>query len=258
MRARLFHKVEGSGPAIVLLHPVGLDHSFWGEFARRAAETHTVVAVDLCGHGQSDPAVPGRGIGAYAEDVAGLLDELGLSSTCLLGLSFGGMIAQEFALQNPARVSTLIVGACGGRIAPELRDAVRDRGKTDPETGMAAVVETTLARWFTSGFLNEAPVARVRERLLSDDPQGWAAGWDAIAGFSAQERLGTLNTRTLVIAGELDAGTPVAASKAVADAIPGAEFTMLSQAPHMMQIECAELFAERVLGFLSSDPLKPA
>jgi 3-oxoadipate enol-lactonase len=250
MRARLFHKIEGTGPAIVLLHPVGLDHSFWGEFASKAAETHMVVAVDLCGHGQSDPAKPGRGIGAYADDVIGLLDELGLSSTSLLGLSFGGMIAQEVALRNPARISTLVVGACAGRIPPEAREAVRGRGQTDPETGMASVVDTTVARWFTLAFIDTPAVTRVRERLLVNDPQGWAAGWDAIAGFDAQERLGTLMARTLVIAGELDAGTPVAATKAMADAIPGAEFTMLAGAPHMMQIECADRFAERTLAFL--------
>jgi 3-oxoadipate enol-lactonase len=252
MPAKLFRTIEGRGPALVLLHPVGLDHSFWGELAPRAAETRTVVAVDLCGHGRSDAALPGRGIGAYADDVIGLLDELGLASANLLGLSFGGMIAQEVALRVPQRISTLVIGACAGRIAPEAREAVRERGRTDPETGMASVVETTMARWFTPQFVDTPAVARVRERLHADDPQGWAAGWDAISGFDAQDRLGKLAARTLVVAGEFDAGTPVAATKAMADAIPNAEFTMLAGAPHMMQIECADRFTGKVLAFLQN------
>ena len=250
MSAKLFHTIEGEGPALVLLHPVGLDHSFWGAFAQKAAATHMVVAVDLCGHGQSEPARPGRSIGAYADDVASLMDELGIASARLLGLSFGGMIAQELALKASGRVSMLIVGACGTRIPAEARSAVRDRGRIDPETGMGAVVDSTIARWFTPSFVDTPAVERVRERLLANDPQGWAAGWDAIADFDALERLGRIQAPTLAIAGEFDAGTPVAATKSIADTIPGAEFAMIAGAPHMMQIECTDRFTERVLAFL--------
>ena len=250
MQQKLYHRVQGQGAPLVLLHPVGIDHSFWGPLVDAASSLHTVIAVDLLGHGSSPPAPAGRAIGAYAADVAALLDDLEMPRASLLGLSFGGMIAQEFALAYPGRLSSLVVGACGARIPPEARDAVRARGNVDPAAGMASVVDTTMQRWFTPGFMNAEPAQRVRARLLADDPAGWAAGWNAISGFEALDRLGTVAAPTLVIAGELDAGAPVATTKMIADAIPGSQFEVLSGAPHMMQIECAERFTGRVMTFL--------
>lgn len=250
MSKHLFYRKKGAGAPIILLHPVGLDHSFWGDLEGKIAEHRTVISVDLRGHGRSDSTDPNRGLGAFVEDIRELLDHLAIESVGVLGLSFGGMISQEFVLRYPQRTSLLIIGACGGRIAPEMREAVRRRGKVDEETGMASVVDTTLQRWFTPSFMGSPEVARVRERLLADDAAGWAAGWNAISQFDALDRLGTIGIPTLAIAGERDAGTPVAATKAVADAIPGAEFAVLQGAPHMMQIECADRFADRVLDFL--------
>lgn len=250
MASELFYRVTGSGSPLVLLHPVGLDHTFWEPLLTEAAQTHTVVAVDLRGHGRSGPAAYDRGIRAYAADVVALLDELGFDDAAVLGLSFGGMITQELAVTYPERVSRLIVGACGPRIPAEARETVRARGQLDPAAGMAGVVDVTLRRWFTDGFMGSEAVKRVRQRLLANDPAGWAAGWNAIAGFDALERLPTIKVPTLVVAAELDAGTPVAATQAIAAAIPGAQFAVIPGAPHMMQIECGERFTALVMAFL--------
>jgi 3-oxoadipate enol-lactonase len=250
MKNQLFHKIRGQGTPLVLLHPVGIDHNFWGPLIEQAASLHTVISVDLMGHGASPPAEPERGIGAYAADVAALLDHLGLANVTMLGLSFGGMITQEFALAYPARITALMVGACGPRIPAEAREAVRARGKVDPATGMASVVDQTMQRWFTTAFMDAEPAQRVRARLLADDPAGWAAGWNAISGFNALDRLGSIKAPAFVIAGELDAGSPVATTKAIADAIPGSQFEILPGAPHMMQIECADRFTDSVMTFL--------
>ncbi len=250
MHQQIFHKIQGQGAPLVLLHPVGIDHTFWGPLVDQASSLHTVISVDLMGHGASPPAEPERGIGAYAGDIAALLDQLGFASASMLGLSFGGMITQEFALVYPARISALVVGACGARIPAEARGAVRARGQVDPAKGMAGVVDQTMQRWFTPGFINSEPAQRVHARLLSDDPAGWTAGWNAIAGFDALNRLGSIAAPTFVIAGELDAGAAVATTKMIADAIPGSQFEVLSGAPHMMQIENAERFTDRVMTFL--------
>jgi 3-oxoadipate enol-lactonase len=250
MSKQLFHKVQGQGSPLVLLHPVGIDHTFWGPLVEKASSLHTVISVDLMGHGNSPAAEPERGIGAYSADVAALLDHLGVAKATMLGLSFGGMITQEFALAYPKRVSALVVGACGPRIPAEARDAVRARGQVDPATGMSSVVEATMQRWFTPAFIDAEPAQRVRARLLADDPAGWAAGWNAISGFNALDRLGSIAVPAFVIAGEIDAGSPVATTKMIADAIPGSRFEVLTGAPHMMQIECADRFTDRVMAFL--------
>lgn len=250
MSVTLGFEAAGAGEAIVLLHPVGLDRTFWGPLAGRLAATRRVIAVDLAGHGESSPAPRGRDVAAYAGDVAALLDRLGLARTTVLGMSFGGMIAQQLALQFPSRVARLIVGACGARIPEAARPAVRARGTDAIELGMESVLDTTLSRWFTPPFLGSPEVDRVRQRLLANRPGDWAAGWDAISTFDVEGRLGQLRIPALAIAGETDAGTAVPATRAIADAIDGAEFALLAGAPHMMQIECAEAFSDTVMDFL--------
>ena len=250
MEKQLFYRMKGSGPALVLLHPVGLDHSFWGPLLDQAAEMFTVIAVDLMGHGRSGVVSADRPIGEYANDVRDLLNRLDIEKAGVLGLSFGGMIAQEFAVSHPDRLSFLVVGACGSRIPVEVSAAVRARGEVAADIGMAAVVETTLERWFTPAFMGSPAVARVREQLLANDPRGWAAGWSAISSFDAASRLAGVSVPSMVIAAELDAGTAVPATRAIADAIPGARFTLLAGAPHMMQIECADRFTDQVIDFL--------
>jgi 3-oxoadipate enol-lactonase len=250
MSVRLAYESVGDGPALVLLHPVGLDRSFWPPLLPQAAARQRVIAVDLAGHGESPPAPAGRDVAAYAADVLALLDELGLEAVTLLGLSFGGMIAQELAVTAPQRVARLIVGACGTHIPEAARAAVRARGTAALTGGMDAVIEATLARWFTAPFLAAPEVGRVRARLAANRPEDWAAGWHAISAFDVAARLGQVRRPALVIAGEHDAGTAVPATRAIAEAIAGAEFVLLEGAPHMMQIECAARFTARVLAYL--------
>ena len=119
---------------------------------------------------------------------------------------------------------------------------------------MAAVIPATLERWFTPAYLEAPAVATVRDRLLRDKVANWSATWHAIAGFDALPRLSAVRVPTLVLAGERDAATPVAATEALAAAIPGARHLVLPGAPHMMQIECGEAFSSAVLRFLATVP----
>jgi len=251
MAVRLNYEASGAGKPLVLLHPVGLDRTFWGPLVESTGASNRVIAVDLAGHGGSAAAPAERPVRAYAEDVLALLDELSIGSATVLGLSFGGMIAQELALLAPPRVSRLVVGACGARIPEAARGPVRARGTDALASGMGSIVDATMTRWFTPAFLGAPQVARVRERLLANRAEDWAAGWYAISTFDAEARLPGLAIPALAIAAELDAGTAVLATKAIADAIPGAELAHLPGAPHMMQIECADRFADVVIDFLA-------
>jgi 3-oxoadipate enol-lactonase len=243
--------IAGEGPPVVLLHPVGLDATFWGGLPKRLARRYRVVAVDLAGHGRSPHvARPGR-MAAHVADVAGLVEKIGGGPAVLVGVSFGGMIAQELALARPDLVAALVLAGCPGAIPAAGRAAILERGRAAEAGGMAAVAEATLARWFTPGFLGSAAVARVRARLLADDPSDWAATWEAVAGHDALGRLGAVRVPALVIAGEEDAATPFAAKQALAAALPGGRLQVLPGAPHMMQIECEAEFAAAVEGFLT-------
>ncbi|UFN48409.1 alpha/beta hydrolase [Roseomonas sp. OT10] len=246
----LHGQAEGEGPLVVLLHPVGLDGSFWGPLPAALAGSRRVLSLDLAGHGRSPAVSRPRPIELYADDVADSIRRAG-GPAAVLGLSFGGMVAQVLALRHPELVSALLPCGCGGDFAEEMRPMLRERGLAAERGGMAAVAQPTLDRWFTAGFRDDPAVARVRARLLGDTVEGWSAGWHAIAGLSATPQLGRIAVPTLVVAGEQDAATAPAVSEAtVARPIPGARFAVLPGAPHMMQIECPDAFTAAVAGFL--------
>jgi 3-oxoadipate enol-lactonase len=248
---RLHGTALGEGPLVVLLHPIGLDGGFWGALPATLAAKRRVLCLDLAGHGASPAVQRPRSLDDYADDVAAAIGTAGGGPGAVLGLSFGGMVAQMLALRHPQLVSALIPCGCGGDFPEPIRPVLRERGLAAERDGMAAVLDATIERWFTEPFRADPAVARVRARLQSDDVAGWSAGWHAIAGLSATPRLGAVSVPTLVIAGEKDVATPPAMSETtVARAIPGARFTVLPGAPHMMQIETEAAFVSEVAAFL--------
>ncbi len=242
--------LAGSGPGVVILHPVGLDRTFWGTLPEVLATSRQVLTLDLRGHGLSPPAAVGLTMGDYAQDVLHTLAYHGIAPCWVVGLSFGGMLAQMLALQSPTAVAGLVLCGCPGAIPPEARSVLQQRGLLAERGGMEAVVEETIKRWFTPEFRSDERVDNVRLRLQADDPIGWSAAWHAISGFDALPGLRRLDVPALVVAGERDAATSAEASQALAGAIPGARLRVLRGAPHMMQIESEHEFVAAVAGFL--------
>lgn len=250
--AALANTRSGSGPLVVLLHPVGLDKTFWDPLPARLSGRFEVMAVDLAGHGDSPAASRPGSMDERVAEVARLIEGTGQGRAAVLGVSFGGMVAQNLALARPDLVSALVLTACPGRIPPEARDALRKRGADAEANGIESIIDATLRRWFTEPFLGNEAVARVRERLHSNSIEGWAAAWEAIASHDALDRLHAVKAPTLVVAGEADLGTPVEAKRALAAAIPGSRLEIIAGAPHMLQIENADIYAGIVSGFLDA------
>jgi 3-oxoadipate enol-lactonase len=248
---RLHGYCEGQGPLVVLLHPVGLDGTFWAGLPAVLRNARRVLRLDLAGHGASPAVVRPRAIEDYANDVAQAIKDAGGGPAAVVGLSFGGMVAQVLALRHAQLVSALMPCGCGGDFPEAVRPVLRERGLAAERAGMAGVVDATIERWFTKPFRRDPAVDRVRATLLSGDVAGWSAGWHAIAGLAATPHLGGISVPTLVLAGEKDVATPPAMAEAtVARAIPGARFAVLPRAPHMMQIEAEAAFTAAVADFL--------
>ncbi|WP_181181552.1 alpha/beta fold hydrolase [Mesorhizobium sp. B3-1-6] len=243
---------EGEGDGLVLLHPIGLDHTFWEPVSSALGGHCRILRLDLRGHGRSGAPDSRPPIQTYAADIHETIGSFGLERPAVLGVSFGGMVAQTLALAYPDSVSRLLLCACPGGIPMAAQDQMCERGLAAERDGMAAIVPATLDRWFTAGFLHDPVVERVRQRLLTNDVRNWSDGWHAIADFNAFPHLGALRIPTLVVAGEFDKATSREASAALAAAIPGATLTVLPGAPHMLQIETGAQFATTVGDFLRS------
>jgi len=255
MSAIVLHgTATGHGPLLVLLHPVGLDGRFWGALPAALAPHRRVLCLDLAGHGRSPPVSRPRPIEDYADDVAAAIRVAGGGKAVVVGLSFGGMVAQMLALRHPDLVEGLMPCGCGGSFPETVRPILRERGLAAEREGMEAIVAPTIERWFTPAFVGDLAVERVRARLRGNDVAGWSAGWHAIAGLDATPHLGALRIPVLVLAGEKDVATPATmAETTVARAIPGARFAVLPGAPHMMQIESESTFTSAVMDFALRD-----
>lgn len=257
----LNHTLEGSGPPVLLLHPVGLNLTFLAPLAETLRKRYRVMRMDLRGHGRSTLTSPGghlaEGLGDFADDVHDTLVQTAFAPCAVVGFSFGGMVAQTLALRHPADVSALVPCACPCTLTTELRAISAARGTDALAGGMQAVLEKTLERWFTPAFRRAGGDVATRAHLLALPPEGWAQGWHAIANINTLPRLPEIRVPTLCLAGEVDASSPPPAMALIAAAIPGATMKVLSGAPHMLFMEQPEAVAAEVLAFLGSLPASP-
>jgi 3-oxoadipate enol-lactonase len=246
----LHHRIDGHGPRIVLLHPIGLDHTCFDPLVADLSGEFQVLRPDLRGHGLSSLATPATGLSDYAGDVQRLVESLSFGPAAIVGFSFGGMIAQVLALSAPPLVRALVVSACPCTLSDEGRRMMRARADRAEREGIAASVDETMTRWFTEEFRQSGGDEPVRRRLLGDDVQMWAQAWRAIAALDTAPQLHAIAAPTLCLAGEVDLASPPRAVQAIADRVPGARFEVVPAAPHMLFIEQPHAVARAIADFL--------
>ena len=242
------------GACVVLLHAVGFDLTYWDRQIEVLRETYDVIALDLPGHGRSSG---GRANTRFAEQVAAVehvIEIAGTGTAHIVGLSFGGIIAQAFALSHPDRVRSLALLGTASRFPEAVRATMRVRAASVRADGMRAVLQASLERWFTPDTRADRPdlIDRVSKTVLADDPEVHAASWDAIAGFDVHDRLHEIGCPTLVVVGEHDPSTPPAAASALAEGVEGAELVVLPGASHIVAVEAPQAVNAALMGFLAT------
>jgi 3-oxoadipate enol-lactonase len=245
---------QRGAPLVVLIHAVGVDLTYWGDQIEMLQASYDVVAYDLPGHGGS--AKPAKGFG-FADAVATLtqvITDAAAGPAHIIGLSVGGMIAQNFALARPDLVRSLVLVDTISTFPDTVRTAFHDRAKLTRSGGMGAILQQTLERWFTADFIKRRPdvVDRTTKTLLADDPEIHAAMWEMIATLDTAPRLPTIDKPTLVVVGEHDPSTPVAAARAIAERIPGAVLHIVPDASHMAPLEKPSQVNDILQGFLAA------
>lgn len=241
----------GSGPAVVLIHALGLDWRMWEGVMTRLSAGRRVFAYDLRGHGWAAGSPSPFTMGDTAADLVGVLDALGLERAHIVGLSYGGGIAQTAAVAAPERFESLSLLAT----TDYPFDAFEGRARSGEVDGMPAQVVPSLTRWFTAPALaiNDWGVRYARELVLRGNPTDWAAAWRAFKGVDVQNCLGDFEPPTLVLCGELDASCPPEVMQPIAKRISGARYEELPGVPHMMSLERPEMVADALDRFLPSE-----
>jgi 3-oxoadipate enol-lactonase len=250
---RLFHQRRGAGEPLLLIQGMSGTHLAWGEpFAGDLERDFDVVAYDHRGIGRSDRVDDPFSIADLAEDAAGVLDALGWESAHVLGISMGGMVAQELALRHPERIRTLTLGCtyCGGPGAELAPQATLERLSAgmmsgDRELAIRTGFEVNVSPAFAAEDDHYATFRAMAKSLPAPVPVIMLQ-MQAIAGHDTSARLPSLAVPTLVVHGDQDEMLPVGNGRLIASLVPGSRLEILEGVGHMFWWEQPRHSAELV------------
>ena len=249
---KLYYEARGSGPAVVLIHGGLVDSRLWDDQMRPLSKRFRVVRYDLRGYGRSAAAT---GPFSHLEDLRGLLDLLGVEKATLVGLSLGGIIAADFALEHPARVSRLVL------VGPGLRG-----DKQPPPKDSAAAVEAIKrgAEAFADATMKRELYEAVRpgtgaharlRRMLLDNFKALPSLRPGLIRYPetpTAERLPDIKAPTLVLIGSRDGANLRNIADTLAARIPGARKVVIPGPSHHPPVETPAAFNRALLDFLKT------
>ena len=242
-----------SAPVVTLSHSLATDLSMWDPQMKALTARYRVLRYDTRGHGGTEAPAAAYTLDQLADDARALLQALGIAKTHWIGLSMGGMIGQALALKSPELFLSLSLCDTSSRIPAEAKPLWQERIKTAQTQGMEPLVEGTIARWFTAPFREQHKdvVDPVRTMIRRTPPQGYAGCCAAISALDLTDRLPAIKLPTLIVVGEEDQGTPVAASQAIQAKIAGSHLEILKSAAHLANMEQPEAFTKALTTFLA-------
>jgi 3-oxoadipate enol-lactonase len=240
----LHHEVVGEGPVLVLSGSLGSTLAMWDPQVAALRPQLRLVRYDHPGHGGS-PLGEVRDVSSLARGVVDLLDHLELERASFCGLSLGGTVGIQLALDAPERLDRLVLACAAPRFGdPELWD---ERIALVREGGMAAIADVLLPRWFTPAFED---VQTFRTMLLAMPPETYVRYCEVLRELDLRAELGRIQAPTLAIAGADDPTAPPAVVEAMAAEIADARVVVLERAAHLANVERSDAFNRALLAHL--------
>lgn len=256
----LAHRIDGEGPPLLLLNGGLMSIAAWEAIALPLSRRFRVVRCDL--RGQLLSPGPAVSIEGQARELRALLDHLSIARAHVVGTSFGGEVAMQFAADHPERVERLVVMTATDRITPEMAEATRRfeaaaAAALDGGDG-GEVLRLLAPTAFSERYLASQPsdLVETRARQIAALPASFFEGvvglMQALRGLDLSGALPRIEAPTLVIAAELDATFPLDHSRAIAAAIPNAELVVLEQTGHAAVVEAPERVVEEIVRFIGA------
>ena len=236
-------------PRLMLSNSLGSDLTMWDPQLAAFSKHFRVIRYDSRGHGKSDAPQGPYTIERLGLDAVSVLDHLGIAKTSWCGLSMGGMVGQWLGSNAPSRVDKLIISNTTSYYAD--KQSWTNRIEFVRTNGIKAIAAPSMERWFSADFREREPatVARATEMLIATDLEGYVGCCAAVRGMDHRALLSKINAPTLLIAGLLDAATPIEAHEFIRSRISGARLAIL-EAAHLSNIEQSDAYTDTVLQFL--------
>ncbi|MDO8681415.1 MAG: 2-succinyl-6-hydroxy-2,4-cyclohexadiene-1-carboxylate synthase [Acidobacteriota bacterium] len=257
--------LSGAGPPLVLLHGFTGSTETWAPLRVPLGAAHSVIAVDLPGHGRSTAPADSRryALNRFADDLARVLDAVTIECVALLGYSMGGRAALRFALSHGDRVAALVLEST----SPGISDPVRRNERLASDNALADAIERDgiqafverwekLPLWESQRAMSDATRARLRAQRLANQPRGLAnslRGAGAGADLPVLDLLRAIRAPTLLVAGALDAPY-VESARLLETSIPDVQMIVVPEAGHAVHLERPSEAVAATIGFLRDVP----
>jgi 3-oxoadipate enol-lactonase len=240
-------------PVVMLSHSLACSLVMWQPQMAVLESAFQVLRFDTRGHGDSDAPQGAYSFEQLAMDAIGLMDALIIDRVHFVGLSMGGMIGQGLALDYADRLKSLALCDTAAIMPDETQPIWQQRIEAAGEKGLQGQVDETLERWFRPEYLQQNPpeVEMIRRQILATPVAGYIGCCEAIRRLKYLDRLSKINLPTLIVVGEEDPGTPVAASEAMHERISDSRLVVLPSARHLSNIEQSEAFNAALMEFLN-------
>ncbi|HET7011034.1 MAG TPA: alpha/beta fold hydrolase [Anaerolineales bacterium] len=246
-----YPSVSGRSSAVVLLHGLGSSAQDWLFQILPLTAEHRVLAIDLPGHGATPPAGGWPSISNYAACLAATMEAAHTGPVHLVGLSLGGTVALQTALDYPERVRSLSLINTFARLQLTLPTWLQGAMRMG---FIAAGRMDQLGHWVSERLFPMEDQALIREvaavRIGSTPREGYLQSVSAVARFNVVKRLGEIRVPTLVVAGSRDRTVPMRASQVLAERIPGARLSVLEGAGHAASVDAADRLNALLVEFL--------
>ena len=249
----VFYEQRGHGDPVLLIHGLGSSTEDWDPQVAVLQRHYTVITYDVRGHGQTEKPKGPYSVKQFAQDAGHLIEHLKLAPVHVVGLSMGGMIAFQLAVDRPDLLRSLVIVNSGPAMI--LRTWKEKLGIAQRKVivrwmGMRKMGEVLATRLLPKpGF--EALRATFVERWARNDPRAYLAALNALVGWSVQDALPRITLPTLVVGADKDY-TTVEFKQAYTALIPTARLAVIDDSYHMMPVERPEAFHAELLPFLAS------
>jgi 3-oxoadipate enol-lactonase len=239
-----------TGRVVLLSNSLMSSYDMWDKTVPALADRYRVLRYDTRGHGRSATPPGPYSIAMLADDAAALLDALGIPAAHVAGLSMGGMVAQQLGARYPDKVHSLSLCDTASEMPP--RAMWEERLAIARSQGIPGLVDGTIRRWFTEGFIQRAPrdIEAVRRMILATGAEGYIGCASAVRDMAQTTMLLASRKPTLVMTGRQDPACTVDQSTVLHRMIEGSVMLVLEDAAHLSNIEQPEAFNRALRGFI--------
>jgi 3-oxoadipate enol-lactonase len=252
---KVTYQVDGKegAPYVTFVTGIANDFTMWDAQVAELGKSFRILRYDLRGHGDTQATEGDYSLDLLVNDLLGLLNELNIQKTHLVGLGLGGALVQAFAIAQSHRVNALVPCCCRARMVPDFAALWHKLREAVAKDGVEVIVEPTAQRWFSDEFKAAHPeeLQKIRNMIRGTTTLGYLGVTAAFLGLNIEDKLPQIKAPTLYVSGAEDKiGGPPELMAALARKVPGAQHRSIDKAAHIANIQNPARFNAVVGDFL--------